>query len=95
MRRHRLVDLDARAGELATMRDAAEQGTDALLPCAARAAGNSRSTGWLLRPLAHAAGHAAPLRHALLRRADAAAAQEVHADGRETVEHMWLRRPMR
>jgi 8-oxo-dGTP pyrophosphatase MutT (NUDIX family) len=85
----RLLDLPS--DELAAMRDAAEQGTDALLAlCASR--------GWRL-----AGDRVAYFGHWLTppgmpRRFDTRffvalmpAGQEVRPDGRETVEHMWLR----
>lgn len=85
----RLVDLPP--GELAAMRDAAEQGTEALLAMCGRR--NWRLAGdrvvyfghWLTPP-------------GMPRRFDTRffvalmpADQEVHPDGRETVEQMWLR----
>ncbi|MET3497995.1 NUDIX domain-containing protein [Variovorax boronicumulans] len=85
----RLVDLPP--ADLAAMRDAAEQGTDALLTlCEAR--------GWRL-----AGDRVVYFGHWLTppgmpRRFDTRffvalmpAGQEVHPDGRETVAHMWLR----
>ncbi|WP_042579862.1 NUDIX hydrolase [Variovorax paradoxus] len=90
--RNRPVQLiDLPLGELATMRDAAEQGTDALLAMCSR-------HGWRL-----AGDRVVYFGHWLTppgmpRRFDTRffvalmpAGQEVRPDGRETVEHMWLR----
>ncbi|MDP9896715.1 8-oxo-dGTP pyrophosphatase MutT (NUDIX family) [Variovorax boronicumulans] len=83
--------LDLPSGELATMRAAAEQGTDALLAMC-------RQRGWCL-----AGDRVVYFGHWLTppgmpRRFDTRffvalmpAGQEVQPDGRETVEHMWLR----
>lgn len=85
----RLIDLPS--GELTTMRDAAEQSTDALLAMC-------RQRGWRL-----AGDRVVYFGHWLTppgmpRRFDTRffvalmpAGQEVHPDGRETIEHMWLR----